>query len=146
MRGISISAYELAQRFTGLREVEGKVSNPQIMAMLQLDAAWPSADEIPWCSAFVNYISWLLRLPRSKSLAARSWLEVGLPIPVEQAEPGLDVVILRRGDPMDQTRGHVGFFGSADSKTVWVLGGNQEDSVNLAPFNSAHILGVRRLA
>jgi len=72
MRRVPSSPYELAQRFVGLKEVSGNMANPQIMAMLQLDADWPRDDSVPWCSAFVNYIAWLMRLPRSKSLRARS--------------------------------------------------------------------------
>ena len=76
---MDITAYDLASRFIGIKEVRGSVSNPQILSMLRLDSSWPKGDEVPWCSAFVNYPAWLLRLPRSKSLRARSWLEVGTP-------------------------------------------------------------------
>ena len=57
-RTIKITAYKLAERFIGMKEVAGAVHNPQILAMLKLDNAWPVSDEVPWCSAFVNYIAW----------------------------------------------------------------------------------------
>ena len=44
--------------------------------MLRLDQQGPENDEVRWRSAFMNYITWLLRLPRSKNLRARSWLIV----------------------------------------------------------------------
>jgi hypothetical protein len=44
MRAIETSAYQVAQRFTGIREVDGSVSNPQILAMLRLDDEWPQDD------------------------------------------------------------------------------------------------------
>jgi len=72
VRMITTSLHKLAARFMNLKEVAGTTHSPQIMAMLHLDANWPSGDEVPWCSAFVNYCAWLLDLPRSKSLAARS--------------------------------------------------------------------------
>ena len=81
----------------GTKELAGATHSPQIMAMLHLDANWPSGDEVPWCSAFVNYICWLLDVPRSRSLAARSWLRVGAPVPLEQAEKGRDLWRLERG-------------------------------------------------
>ena len=65
--------------------------------MLRLDQKWPEGDEFPWCSTFTNYIAWPLRLPRSKSLRARSWLLVGKPTSLENAVAGFDVVILKRG-------------------------------------------------
>lgn len=168
---MQISAFDLAQRFIGTKEVAGPVSNAHILAMLRLDNTWVEGDEIPWCSALVNYVCWLLRLPRSKSLAARSWLGVGVPIALEQARPGYDVVVLQRGgehEPGPEVMaapGHVGFFaglelrpafstGAAASavvlnnpytRRVLVLGGNQADQVSVAPFPVSRILGVRRL-
>lgn len=142
---ISVSAFDIAQRFVGLKETAGVASNPIVLGMLHLDQSWPAGDEVPWCSAFVNYVAWLLRLPRSKSLAARSWLGVGKPILLTEARPGFDVVILSRGD--NPTSGHVGFFAAFDSqrRTVTLLGGNQGDQVCLADFDPSRVLGVRRL-
>src|SRR5947209_559378 len=131
MDKIQISAFELAQRFVGIKEAAGHASNPQITAMLQLDVPDITQDEVPWCSAFANYIAWLLRLPRSKSLRARSWLDVGQPVQLPQAMVGFDVVVFSRGGPVT---GHVGFFAGRDTSQVYVLGGNQADAVNVAPF------------
>lgn len=141
---MQITAYDIAQRFIGLKEVPGQQDNPQVLAMLKLDGEWPQHDEVPWCSAFVNYVAWLLRLPRSKSLAARSWLNVGLPLRVEHAAPGFDVVVLSRGAPPS---GHVGFFSAHDPEKneVYLLGGNQGNSVSVAAFDASRILGVRRI-
>lgn len=165
---MQISAFDLASRFIGIREVAGPVSNAHILAMLRLDNTWVEGDEVAWCSAFTNYVAWLLRLPRSKSLAARSWLGVGVPISLEQAQPRFDVVILKRGEG-DQpgpevmaASGHVGFFAGVeglhfglsindvplnnpDTRRVLLLAGNQGDEVSVAPFPVWRILGVRRL-
>jgi uncharacterized protein (TIGR02594 family) len=152
MKKIEISAYEMAQRFVGVKEVSGKASNPQILTMLKLDDPWPDDDAVPWCSAFANYIAWLLRLPRSKSLRARSWLNVGEVIALEAAEPGFDVVILKRGGAQEpgpeviDAPGHVGFFAGLDGTRVLVLGGNQGDSVSISAYLKKNVLGVRRLA
>ncbi len=137
---MDITAYTLAQRFVGIKEVPGAASNPQVLAMLRLDGSWPQGDDVPWCSAFVNYIAWLLRLPRSKNLAARSWLNVGTPTNILDAVPGFDVVVLSRG-----AGGHVGFFAGRDGQFVQMLGGNQGDAVSVEPFPTSRILGVRRL-
>jgi uncharacterized protein (TIGR02594 family) len=121
--------------------------------MLRLDNTWVPDDDTPWCSAFVNYIAWLLRLPRSKSLAARSWLTVGTPINLDQAKPGFDVVVLSRGpDPQPGSEvlsapGHVGFFAGLEQfRTVLILGGNQSDQVMVWGYPASRVLGVRRLA
>lgn len=151
---MNITAYDLAQRFIGIKEVPGNQHNPQVLAMLSLDTSWAVEDEIPWCSAFVNYIAWLLRLPRSKSLAARSWLGVGQPIPnPTSASAAFDVVVLSRG-PTPQpgpevldAPGHVGFFASQDTikGLIYLLGGNQGDKVSVAAYPARNILGIRRL-
>lgn len=149
---MEVTAYSLAQRFVGIKEVSGKVSNPAILAMLQLDQAWPQDDAVPWCSAFVNYIAWLLRLPRSKDLRARSWLNVGVPITRrEDLVVGFDVVILRRGGADEpgpdviSAPGHVGFVAGQLDSYVLVLGGNQGDGVSVEPFPIDRVLGCRRL-
>lgn len=149
---MNVTALSIARKFLGTSEVDGQVSNPQILAMLQLDARWPQGDEVAWCSAFVNYVTWLLDVPRSKSLSARSWLKVGTPVALEDAVPGFDVVILKRGggnqpgpEVLD-AQGHVGFFAGREPGSVRILGGNQGDAVSEEAFPASRVLGVRRLA
>lgn len=144
-------AFDLAQRFTSIEEMGGNVDNPQIMAMLRLDMKWPSHDEVPWCSAFVNYICYLCRHPRSKDLRARSWLNVGVGITLDQAEPG-DVIVIKRGkgeqpgpEVLDAP-GHVGFYAGRSGDLIEILGGNQSDTVKLSRYSSHRLLGVRRIA
>ena len=147
-----MTAYELAQRFVGMREIPGEKDNPFIQWSLTL-CGFPSDvhDEIPNCSAFANAIAWLLRLPRSKSAMARSWLQVGLPISLHLAAAGSDVVILKRGKgeqpgpEVIAAPGHVGFFSALEGGDVLVLGGNQGDAVSIARFPVTSILGIRRL-
>jgi uncharacterized protein (TIGR02594 family) len=154
---IQTSAFLIAKRFIGLKEVPGVTANAQILAMLQLEQPTEQSDETAWCSAFANYVAWLLALPRSNSLAARSWLNVGAPIAPGAAEIGGDIVVLKRGpDPQPgpeviNAPGHVGFFaGWFDPKQtrVLILGGNQkaDGEVCVESFPSSWILGVRRLA
>jgi uncharacterized protein (TIGR02594 family) len=150
---MEINAFQLAQRFIGIKETPGNMSNAQVLAMLRLDNAWPQGDDVPWCSAFANYIAWLLRLPRSKDLRARSWLKVGTPINITEAKAENDIVVIKRGgtdqpgpDVIDAP-GHVGFFaGVNDSTTILILGGNQGDEVNISTFPMSRLLGIRRLA
>ena len=152
MNKIEVSAYDIAQRFVGVQEVPGTTSNPHVLAMLRLDAQWPEGDSVPWCSAFVNYVAWLLRLPRSKNLLARSWLTVGEVISLENAEPGFDVVIFKRGSgeqpgpEVIDAPGHAGFYAGVEEENILVLGGNQSDSVSITTYAKSKLLGVRRLA
>lgn len=138
-----MTPYDLAERFVGIKEIPGSEDNPQVMSMLKLDGKWPEHDEVPWCSGFVNYIAWLMRLPRSKSLMARSWLGVGFPVSQYDAARGFDVVILSRGT--DKNAGHVGFFSSIILPRIYLLGGNQSDSVCVQGFHLDRLIGIRRL-
>lgn len=150
---MEITAYELAERYSGIKEFPGGRDHPLVQWWLSLCGfSIDSPDETPWCSAFVNGIAWELRLPRSKSAAARSWLAVGIPVPLDQAEVGFDVVILKRGagpqpgpERLDAP-GHVGFYAGREADgSILIRGGNQGDSVSVARFRSDSILGVRRL-
>ena len=149
---IETSAFALAQRWIGHSEIAGPESDPFVLAMLRLDAGWPKGDDVPWCSAFVNFIAWQLRLPRSHSLRARSWLLIGAGVSIYQAQVGCDVVVLSRGKGKQpgpdviEAPGHVGFFAGTDHKTyVEVLGGNQGNAVSIARYPIERVLGVRRI-
>ena len=148
---MNITAFDIAQRYIGIDEVPGKESNPAILAMLKLDGDWPQDDKVPWCSAFINHVCWLLRLPRSKSLRARSWLNVGYAIELHEAKPGFDVVILRRGEmpqpgpEVIKAPGHVGFFAGYSVGGIELLGGNQGDTVKVSRYDAKRVLGIRRL-
>jgi uncharacterized protein (TIGR02594 family) len=148
---MTIDLFTLAQRYVGVKELSGTKNHPLIQWWLSLCGfSLDTPDEVAWCSAFVNGMAWELRLPRSKSAGARSWLAVGLPVEGSQARRG-DVVILKRGtEPQPGAEvinapGHVGLFAGYEGPNVLLLGGNQSDSVGLAHFNKDQILGVRRL-
>lgn len=147
-----MNPYALAERYIGIAEIGAPgQDHPLVVWWLSLCGLPNSPDETPWCSAFVNGMAWELRLPRSKSAAARSWLTVGTPVETSQAQRG-DVVILQRGAvPQPDASvlnapGHVGFFSSYANGRLFLLGGNQGNGVSIAPFAPGMILGVRRLA
>ena len=149
-----MTAYDLAQRFVGeIQERPGEAQHPLIQWWhSRCGLGFDAADEVPWCSSFVNGIAWELRLPRSKSAAARSWLTIGSAVEIEAARAAYDIVVLKRGtghqpgpEVTSGAPGHVGFFAGVESETVLVLGGNQGNTVSIARFSTVHILGIRRL-
>ena len=148
-----MTPFDRAQRFIGLAEIPGPTHHPLIQwwhSLCGLGTDQP--DETPWCSAFVNGVMWDLRLPRSKSAAARSWLTVGAAVALSDARPGYDVVILQRGSGSQpgpeviKAPGHVGLFAGIEPGRVLVLGGNQGDTVSVASFPVSRVLGIRRIA
>lgn len=141
---MTITPFSLAQRYVGIRELSGAQHHPLVSWWLSLCGfSLDAPDEIPWCSAFVNGIAWELRLPRSKSAAARSWLTVGVSVQIADAVADSDIVVLSRGT--NPAQGHVGFFAGWERGEVLVLGGNQQNSVSIEAFDATRILGMRRL-
>ena len=146
-----MTLYDLAQRYIGLREFAGNADNPFIRWCHMSCTIGEAPDSVPWCSSFLNRLAWELRLPRSKSAAARSWLLVGVPVALHDAHAGFDVVVLKRGgggqpgpERIDAP-GHVGLFAGLEHENVLVLGGNQSDAVNISVYPQDRILGIRRL-
>lgn len=148
-----MTLFDLCQRFVGeVHERPGDLQSPFIQWCHESVGLSPdTADEVPWCSSFLNRLCWLLRLPRSKSARARSWLLVGRTMPLFEAQVG-DVVILRRGGSTEgpdviEAPGHVGVFAGMDASraVLHVLGGNQSDGVTVVPFKIQDVLGIRRL-
>ena len=150
--GVTTDLFAVAQRFIGVKETGGATSTPLVLAMLRLDASWVQDDQTPWCSSFLNFVCFLLGAPRSRSLAARSWLLVGTSIPLTDATVGNDVVILTRGPGKQPgpevvaAPGHVGLYAGHDATHVSILAGNQGDAVSIARFPKSRILGIRRIA
>ena len=150
MNKIELTPYDMALRFKGIKEIEGPEHNAQIVAILQRAVSCIKSDEVAWCSAFVGYICWLLGLPETKHLRARSWLRVGRPVSRVEARRGWDICIFTRAgatrDPsVIDAPGHVGFFHSIGRNGIYVLGGNQSNSVNIKPISAKRLLGIRRL-
>lgn len=146
-----MNLYTRAQRFIGIRELSGDKNHPLIVWWLSLCDLKEQPDETPWCSAFMNGMAWDCEKPRTRSAAARSWLELGRVKTLEEAEAVDDVVILKttaEGPGADVTRGapgHVGLFARIEGERVWLLGGNQDDEVRLSSFPRARVIGIRRI-
>lgn len=95
-----------------------------------------------WCSAALNYWAHECGLPLSGSLAARSWIKVGKATTTPTR--GNCVVVLWRVDPKSW-QGHVGVYFHHDKNNVWILGGNQNDEVNISVFPMSRVLTFREL-
>jgi len=128
----------------GLSEIAGAQSNPEIIAMGK-DLGFDIVDdsETAWCSLALNYFAKKCGYEYSNSLAARSWLKMPNQIVVLKPEVG-DVAVLWRGSP-DDWRGHVGLFISQDVHNIYLLGGNQGNSLTISAYPRERVLGYRKL-
>lgn len=131
-----VAAFELL----GLKEIVGSKHEPQVVQFFA-DAghAWVKDDETAWCAAFAHSMLGQAGIKGTGSLAARSYLDWGAP--TDHPQRG-DVVVFKRGSSSWQ--GHVAFYLGADKTHVWVIGGNQSNSVSVARYTKASLLGYRR--
>ena len=117
-------------------------SNPKVVAYFK-DAGHPEVvdDGIAWCAAFCGAMLKRAGVKPSGSLAARSYLKWGNPVPLDKIQRG-DIGVIPRGNSTWQ--GHVFFIERVNGKMVVAVGGNQRDSVNRAEYPISALLGVRR--
>ena len=127
----------------GLKETPGAADNPVIMQMAKECGFKDYAhDSTAWCSLFINWCCYKTGYQRSQSLAARSWLTVG--VSIEKPQQG-DVVVLWRDSPASW-QGHVGLYINDITPYVYLLSGNQADMTNIEGFGLNRVLAYRRLA
>ncbi len=133
---------EFALREYGIREISARGRTVNVEAYLRATGLGRSADETPWCSAFVNWCMRMAGFPGTSRADARSWLGwggVSLNFPVYGC-----VVVLWRGRA-DSPLGHVGFFVKLLEDQLLLLGGNQQDAVSIRPYARERVLGMRWL-
>lgn len=117
--------------------------NPKVVQYFaNVGHSWVKDDETAWCAAFVGAMLKKAGIPHTGKLNARSYLDWGDPVSVEDFEPG-DVVVFSRGDPKGW-QGHVGFVEAINGQSVHVLGGNQGNQVSSKIYPMSRLLGIRR--
>lgn len=134
-----------AKKHLGIWEWAGDDHNPKVLAMYA-DAGHPEIrkDEVPWCAAFVGSVLARVGIRNTGSLLAKSYLSWGVEVPsLDQAEPG-DILIFDRGTQSWQ--GHVGFLAGRKGGYVEVLGGNQNNQVNITRYLEREVIAIRRAA
>lgn len=135
--------HDTAKEYIGLAEFPGAKHNPKIVKMFaDTGNKWVEDDETPWCAAFVGSVLAQCGMRGTGKLNARSYLDWGTAVDLQNAKPG-DVVIFTRGN--SKTQGHVAFFDSwVNNGAINVVGGNQGNSVSLARYPASRVIGVRR--
>jgi len=121
----------------GIRELPGSEHNQRILQYHQATSLAATADEVSWCSSFVNWVIREAGFQHTNSAVARSWLTWGRPVP-----PSLGcIVVLKRGN--HRWQGHVGFLVKMSEDRVLVLGGNQSDEVTEAWYRLSDVIDYR---
>lgn len=120
----------------GISEIYGKRNNPRIVAYHATTTLGASADEVPWCSSFVNWCMERAGVKGTDSAAARSWDSWGLP---SVSQVGCVVTFPRTGG----SGRHVAFVAGYHGNTLFHLGGNQSDRVNVGRADESTATAMR---
>lgn len=131
-----------ALRHYGTLEKVGKGSNVNISGWAKEVgvSGWYTDDDIPWCGLFVGVVAKRAgyAFSAAKLLAAKEWINWGVPVPKERAMLW-DVLVFQRAGG-----GHVGFYVAENETAFLVYGGNQSNAVGFAWIAKDRLLGVRR--
>lgn len=132
--------FEIAKReeAEGVDEIRGARDNPRIVEYHQSTTLKATDDETPWCSSFVNWCMQQAGIQGTRSASARSWLRWGQTL--RDPRPGC-IVVLRRGN--NPAQGHVSFYFGDAGDRVLLLGGNQNNQVNISSYPKAQVLSYR---
>lgn len=131
----------------GLKEVDGVASNPIILERIQQFAPTVTDDsQYPNCAVQLVAICVDIGLnPEAATPAARSFLEVGTPIPPDLVERG-DIVVFERKSKTNPNAGHVGVFGTWNYVGEWLVASyNDRNQCTYRPYPVGRLLGVVRL-
>ena len=127
----------VARSELGVKQAPGVKSNPRINQYLKGVHMHPD-DEIPWCSAFVDWCVEQCGFKGTDRADARSWLNWG-----EDCEPQPGAIVVLWREKPTGAKGHVGFLEHSFLSFVQLLGGNQGDQVCSAPYAKSRVLGYR---
>ena len=131
-----------ARREIGVQEIVGPRHNARVVEYWALGrvALDVNTDEVPWCAAFVAAALEQTGYRSTRSGLARSYDRSEHMRTL--AQPGLGAIVVL-SSPRGPTLGHVGFVEALDTQRVWVLGGNQNNAVNVAAFPRSRVIGWR---
>lgn len=130
--------YQVAQAELGLdiREVAGPAHNPRIvMYHNSTGASAGNADEVAWCSSFVNYCVEQAGMTGTNSQWALNWDNWGQAVSGSPREG--DIAVFERVGK----GGHVGFVVEDFPDHVKILGGNQGNRVKISVYPKDGKLG-----
>ncbi len=127
---------EIAAKEAGVSEVKGITHNPRILEYHATCGVKTATDELPWCSAFVNWVMTKAGFKGTNSAQAVSWAKwQGGQLFKDPCYGAIGVIHWGGG------KGHVGFVIGKKGNKVAMLGGNQSDQVKVSAFPTEKFMG-----
>jgi uncharacterized protein (TIGR02594 family) len=124
----------------GQREVAGAASNPRIIQYRKMGKTPLGGDDgkVPWCAIFTNAMLETVGVSGSGSAMARSYVSSKEFRRLDRPMLGCVAVKSSNRGPAS---GHVGFYVGEDGLFIYLVGGNQNDEVNISPFRKKEFVG-----
>lgn len=133
---------KIALKEYGTWEWAGKDHNPQVLKYSkEIGLTWVKDDETAWCSIFVNWCLMKAGLPITGQVKARSFMKYG----TSTKKPELGDIVVFWRENINGTLGHVAFYIRETKNTIYVLGGNQNQQVNISAYSKAQLLDYRKV-
>jgi uncharacterized protein (TIGR02594 family) len=132
---LSAATHEL-----GVSEITGAKSNPRIMDYRAISGLKLVGEDsvVPWCAIFINAMLAKAGVQGSGSAMARSFVSSKNFEKLDKPMVGCITVISSSRGPAS---GHVFFCTAENGLFFQALGGNQDDSVNIAMFQKKKLVG-----
>jgi uncharacterized protein (TIGR02594 family) len=132
--------FKIAQGEIGVTEIKGSKHNPRVLEYHATTGNF-STDEISWCGSFT---SWCLKKAGLDTLGpegagARNWLKYGQ----ETTNPVKGTIVIFWRESRTSWKGHVAFYSHETSTHIYVLGGNQGNTVKISAYPKSQFLGYR---
>lgn len=135
-----METFLIALKEYGNKEIKGVLHNAEVLKYSKdIGLKWVKDDETAWCALFVNWCLWKSKRPNTGSAMAKSFLTYGNKTNIPTIG---DLAIFWRISP-NSGYGHVAFYIKETKDLVYVLGGNQSDSVNISAFPKSQLLEYR---
>ncbi len=131
--------FDLAKKEIGNREISDTNDGPVIKRYRQL--AQCGAPGNAWCAIFVNAMLALCNppVPGTKSPSSQSFRSNGNFVKI--GGPALGAVTVFWRDSPDSGLGHVGFYNGETANSIFVLGGNEDNMVEIEPVPRNQLFG-----
>jgi len=132
--------YNCALNEIGKREVGNTNNGPEITRYRQLAQCGDPGD--PWCAIFANAMFALCKqpaVPGTKSPSSQSFRDN--PKFVKLSGPALGAVVVFWRESPNSGKGHVGFYRGESAESVYVLGGNEGNMVQIEPITKNQLIG-----
>lgn len=126
----------------GVKETPGPAATLRIQEYHSATAAGvpPTGDETSWCASFVSWALEQVNIRSTRSKSARSYEHWGAALPLDAPCRGA-IAVLSRG--LDLKSGHVGALLHWDASDVWLIGGNQGNTVAVARYPRHRVQAFR---